>query len=535
MQNKWKIVVFLLILAGVNLLVQPLRFRLDLTDDKRYSLSEPTKTLLRSLDGPLEVQILLDGKMNPSFRNLRAATVRMVEEMSEYGDVRVVKAQHFDLPATVIHERAKDGQTVQTQLYPYAVVRYDGKSQVVPLLVNERGRSGEENINRSIEQLEFVFAETVSALKRPQKQWVAFLEGHGELAEENVVDVEMQLARYYQVNRGNLSGNEQELDANTVLIVADPQEPFSERDKYLLDQYVMRGGRVLWLLNGVRFSHDFLETEGATPVIPLDLNLQDLLFRYGVRVEPALVQDMQCLPIPVDVSEDASTPNFQPLPWTYAPLLLTSEVSPVTEGLGQVSATFCSPVSVVGEGDSIRKDVLLATSTRSALTGTPAEVDLSDLNPDVSKFAYRYIPVGVALEGKFPSLFAHQMVPEGLTDVQEKRSVSVPTRQIVIASGSVIRNEWQQDQPLPCGYDRYTQMQFANRDLIVNCLLYLAGDEELIPLRQRTFPLRLLNDQKARANRTLIQTLTILLPLVLLGLVAAIYIPLRKHKYQYSS
>jgi len=534
MSNKWNIVAVFLLLAGVNLLVQPLRFRLDLTDDKRYTLSEPTKELLARLDQPLEVEILLDGKMNSSFVRLREAAVRTVEEMGEYAEVKRLQADEYDLPATVIHERAKDGQTVQTRLYPYAVVRYGDNAQVVPLLINERGKSGEENINRSIERLEFAFAETVSALTRPDKQKIAFLEGHGELKEENVLDVEMQLANMFQVDRGTLTGEDGQLDDYTAVIIADPQEAFSEQDKYLLDQYIMRGGRVFWLLNGVRFSGDYLATEGKTPVIPLDLGLQDLLFRYGVRVEPALVQDMQCLPIPVDVSEDPSTPNFQPLPWTYAPLLLTSEVSPVTAGLGQLSASFCSPVSAVGGNDSIRKEVLMATSTRSALTATPAEVDLSDLNPDPKTFVYQYLPVGVALEGSFPSLFAHRMAPEGLTNLQPKRAASERTKQIVVGSGSVIRNELQQGQPLPCGFDRYTQMQFANRDFIVNCLLYLTDDEGLIQLRRKTLTLRLLNDAQARAHRTRIQALTTLLPLALLGLVAAIYIPLRKQKYAHS-
>ena len=522
----------MVLLVGVSPLVKPLLFRWDLTDDKRYSLSEPTKELLRSLDGPLEVEILLEGKkMNPSFKNLREATVRTVDKMGNYAKVKRLKASEYDLPATVIHERAKDGQTVQTRLYPYAVVRYDGKAQVVPLLVNERGKSGEENVNRSMERLEFAFAEAVSALKRPDKQKIAFLEGHGELPEENVVDVEMQLANMYQVDRGSLTGEDGMLDDYAAVIVADPQAPFSNADKYLIDQYVMRGGRVLWLLDGVRFSDDYLQTEGMTPAIPLDLGLQDLLFRYGVRVEPALVQDMQCLPIPVDVSEDPSTPNFQPLPWTYAPLLLTSEESVVSQGLGQVSAMFCSPVSAVGGSDEIRKEVLLTTSTHSALTTTPAKVDLSDLNPDAAAFRYQHVPVGVSLEGVFPSLFAHQMAPEGLTGLQDKRAQSEPTKQIVVGTGSVIRNEYQQGQPLPCGFDRYTQMQFANRDFIVNSVLYLTDEEALLPLRLKSLPLRLLNDKTARENRLTVQILTTVVPLLLLALVAAIYIPIRKHKY----
>ena len=531
-------------LAGLNLLVRPLRFRIDLTDDQRYSLSEPTKNLLRSLDEPLEVTLLLQGKMNASFLNLRDAATHLSDEMGVYGKVKTVlpkqdkaneQAERLKLTPVVIHERAKDGQTVQTRLYPYAVLRYGEKTRVVPLLVNERGRSGEENVNSSIEQLEFAFAEALSAMKRTETPKIAFLEGHGELEEEHVLDVEQQLANYFQVDRGALSGEDGQLDGYSAVVIADPEQPFSEADKYLLDQYVMRGGRVLWALNGVRFSGDYLAAEGMTPVVAQDLNLQDQLFRYGVRVEPALVQDMQCLPIPVDVSEDPAAPNFQPLPWTYAPLLLSSDASPVTAKLGQVSATFCSPVSAVGEDEAIRREVLLATSTHSALTATPAQVDLSDLNPDASKFTHRYLPVAVLTEGVFPSLFAHQMVPEGVHTTAEKRSSSEPTRQIIIGAGSVIRNEWQQGQPLPCGYDRYTQMQFSNRDFIVNSVLYLTDDEGLIPLRQKTMTLRLLNDQNARENRLTVQLLTTLLPLLLLGLVAVVYIPLRKHKYSYTT
>ena len=527
-----------MVLGVINLVVHPIIFRVDMTEEHRYSLSEQTKKMLYELEEPLEVAVLLDGPMNSSFLRLKTATVQILEELRVYGAVLEVKPEEEDyrgLTPTVIHERAKDGQTVQTRLFPYALLRYGENEAVVPLLVNEYGRSGEENINSSIELMEFRFAEAIHALQHKEPVRVVFLEGHGELPEENVLDIERQLASFFRVDRGTLTGTDTQLDGYAAVIIADPQKPFSEQDKYLLDQYVMRGGRILWLLNGVRFSGDYLAKEGMTPVVPLDLHLQDMLFRYGVRIEPALVQDMQCLPIPVDVSEDPASPNFQPLPWTYAPLLLTSVTSPVTAKLGQVSATFCSPVATVGNDEAIRKDVLLATSNHSAVTATPAKVDLGDLNPDIERFAYEYIPVGVLLDGRFPSLFAHQMVPKGVTATRDKQNVSKYSRQIVVGSGSVIRNELQQGQPLPCGYDRYTQMQFANRDFIVSCILYLTDDDNLIPLRQKDIKLRLLNDQTARENRMLIQILTTLLPLLLLGLVAAIYILSRKRKYNHTS
>lgn len=531
----------ILALVLINIPVQWLFFRVDLTDDKRYSLSVPTKQLLKELDHPVEVTVLLDGRLNASFMRLRNATTQMLDEFRIYGDVdyeiinpeedNTLKNQLQVLHPTVIHERANDGQTVQTTIYPFALIRYNGRTSVVPLLQNNQRLSGEENINRSVEQLEFAFAEAIATIRQTDVPRVAFLEGHGELQEENVMDIEQQLAVYFQVDRGSLDGTDGVLDDYKVVVIADPSIRFSEQDKYLLDQYLMRGGRILWAVNGVKFSGDYLEKEGFTPIIPLDLNLQDMLFRYGVRIEPALVQDMQCLPIPVDVSQDPANPNFQPLPWTYAPLLLTSGASPVTAGLGQVSATFCSPVSVVGEDESIRKDILLATSSHSALTGTPAEVDLGDLQQDAQKFAYQFVPIAIQLEGEFPSLFAHRMMPDSVRGNITKRATSCYTKQIVIGCGSVLRNETQQGQTLPCGFDRYTQMQFANRDFIINAILYLADDEGLINLRKKTVTMRLLNDRKARENRTQLQVLTILLPLLILALVAAVYLPLRKYKY----
>lgn len=532
------IIGLILALVLLNIPVQWLHVRFDLTEDHRYSLSAPTRALLGSLSEPVSVSILLDGPMNASFARLRSEAIQTVEEMSQYGSIRVLRsdteALKQGLTPTVIHERAKDGQTVQTRLYPYAVLRMADRQAVVPLLVNQRGLSGEENIQRSVEQLEFAFAQALSTIQRTEAPAIAFLEGHGELPEEQVVDVEQHLTPFFRVDRGSLSGADGELDGYSAVVIADPQTPFSERDKYLLDQYVMRGGRLLWLVNGVRFSDDYLASEGKTPIIPIDLSLQDLLFRYGVRIEPALLQDVQCLPVPVNVSQ-TSEPNFQPLPWTFSPLLLASDASPITARLGQVSAPFCSPISVVGTGDTtqtIQRHVLLTTSSRTAIQGAPAEVDLSELNPDMQRFAYHHVPVAVELTGSFPSLFAHQMLPEGVTQAQPKRTSSEPTRQIVVGAGSVIRNEWYRDQPLPCGFDRYTQMQFANRDFLINCLLSLAGDDTLIALRQKSMTLRLINDSKARADRTLIQLSTTLLPLMLLGLVALIYIPVRKHKYQ---
>lgn len=535
----WKGIVIVVALVGANLLVNRFVVRWDMTDDQRYSLAPTTQELLQSLDAPLNVTILLDGELNAGFQRLQRATVEMVEEMSAGIGNRVsgieyrVSAEEVPqgLAPTVIHERTHKGQTAQTTIYPYALLTYKGKTTVVELLRNNRGLSGEENLNHSIENLEFAFVEALHTLTREKVEKIAFLEGHGELSEREVYDLSQALSYYYQIDRGALGNETGVLDDYRAVIIADPQQPFSEEDKYILDQYLMQGGRILWVLNGVRFSDATLSQSGMTPVIPLELNLTDMLFRYGVRVNPALVQDLQCLPLPVDVSNDPQQPNWQPLPWTYAPLLLTSQASPITRNLMQVSATMASCIDFVGGEDGLHKTTLLATSSNSKITGTPAEVDLSMFEGTESEFKYAFIPVAASIEGVFSSLYAHLLPPESLQLHAPLRKQSEPTKQVVVAAGSTIRNDWQQGQPLPLGYDRYTQTQFGNRDFMVNAVLYLTDDTGWMNLRQKQITLRLLNDQRAREERITAQVISIIVPLLLLGIVGITVVLIRKKRY----
>ena len=535
----WKGIVVLVALVVINLLMSYIVCRWDMTDDKRYSISAPTKALLQDLDAPLTITLLLDGEMNAGFLRLQKATQEMVEELGVYaaGGYHLLGAPeqlttngYGNLEPTVVHERTHKGQTAQTIIYPYAIVQYHDRSQVVTLLKNQRGLSGEENLNHSIENLEFAFAEAIRSLTQDTIEKIAFLEGHGELEERDVYDLTQQLAKYYQIDRGTLGTVSGVLDNYKAVIIADPQMPFSETDKYILDQYIMQGGRILWVVNGVRFSDDYLASEGYTPIIALDLNINDMLFRYGVRINHALVQDLQCLPVPVDVSHDPNQPNWQPMPWTFAPLLLTSQVSPITRNVAQITATMASAIDIVGEDDGIRKEVLLATSSASRLTSAPAKVDLS-MGSDSEGFNQAFVPVAVSLEGVFPSIYAHLLPPEEVTLTTPLLRESKPTRQIVVAAGSTIRNDWQQGQPLPLGYDRYTQMQFGNRDFMVNAVLHLTDDQGWLQLRQKEFTLRLINDQRARQTRIVAQVISIVIPLALLAIVGGAMLILRRKRY----
>ena len=540
-----------------TLQVRPVRW--DMTDDKHYSLSDASKNLLRGTDTPIEVQLLLGGDLNAGFRRLKKATEETIEEMGVYGKLKIKNYElqsissdsltAMGLRPIVIHEREQNGKTAQTTVYPYALMTYKGKRAVVTLLKNTRGLSGEENLNASIEQLEFAFMEALQLLQQTETPRIAILEGHDEPDEAHTYDLMSALSKYFAVDRGQIDErplrsktkdrdevaqrpiNIHILDGYKAVLIIDPHRAFSEQEKFVIDQYIMRGGTVLWAVNGVQFSEKVLQSEGFTPIIALDLGLTEMFFKYGVRVNPSLVQDIQCLPIPVDVSNDPQQPNFQPVPWTYAPLLLTSQGSPITRNMGQVMSTFVSPIDAVGGEDGIEKRILLATSTASRVTATPGEVNLNDMNPDMNQFVYQYVPIAVSMEGEFASAFAHRMIPEGIQSDEAIRKQSAKTRQIVIGSGSILMNETQKGQVLPMGYDRYSGMQFSNRDFITNAVLWLTDSEGLIGLREKNVVLRLLNDKRAHEKRTEVQLISTISPVAILLLIAGIVYIIRRRKY----
>ncbi|MEE1095855.1 MAG: gliding motility-associated ABC transporter substrate-binding protein GldG [Paludibacteraceae bacterium] len=542
------IVIVLFVVGLLNLLAYLFVIRVDMTDDKHYSLSEASIELLRKTEASIDITLFLQGDLNAGFERLQRATKETIEEMSVHSDIHFSiedlqssyskeEAERMGMRPIVIHEREQDGKTAQTTIYPYALIQYNGKKAVVALLKNTRGLSGEENLNASIEQIEFAFMEALSLLLQTETPRIAIIEGHGEPDETHTYDLMTALSRYFQVDRGQISGIDSIVDVHILddyraILILAPQTPFSDQERFIIDQYLMRGGSILWAIDGIRLSEEVLQQEGFTPIIPLDLGLSEMFFRYGIRINPALVQDIQCLPIPVNVSSDPEQPNLQPMPWTYAPLLLTSQGSPITRNMGQVMSTFVSPIEAVGGEDGIEKRVLLATSTASCLTATPGKVDLNDMNPNIEQFKYQYIPIAVSLEGVFPSAYAHRMMPDGIASDEKIRKQSTPTRQIVIASGSIVINETQKGQILPMGYDRYSGMQFSNRDMIVNCLLWLTDSEGLINLREKDITLRLLNDKRAHDERLTVQLISTISPIAILALVGGVVMIIRKRKYQ---
>ena len=555
-QKKINIYIFLAI-AGLALLSVFFFFRIDLTSEKRYSISQPTKTLLKKANAPLEVSIYLDGDLNPGFTRLKNSTKNLLDEMSVYAaegiDMEFInpstaatqaerEQKYLELEAegmtpTAIYERDKEGKSIQKIVFPWVKMTYGNKTVVVNLLKNIRGLQGEENLNISIENLEFEITDGIRRLINSQVSKIAFIEGHGELNEAQTYDISKVLSRYFQIDRGTLATDATILAEYKAIIIAKPTQPFSESDKYIIDQYIMNGGKVLWLMDGVRVSMENLSTTGISPAIALDLNLDDLLFKYGIRIQPVLLQDVQCASVPVNIAPEGAQPQFEPTPWFFAPLLLTSSQHPISKNITEVRSEFVSTIEVVGENNNTKASLLLATSDNTHVFSTPASIDLSETHDtkDKNYFNMSYMPVSVLMEGEFESNFANRMRPKEITNAFPLLKKSLKTRQIFVADGDIIRNETNgiasDSTTLPLGFDRYMNQQFGNRDFIANAVLYLTDDEGWIDLRSRSLKLRLLNKQLVNNERLTIQLVSILTPLLLLAIFAVLYNILRKRKY----
>ena len=527
-------------------------WRIDLTSENRYTLSSQTKQLLREQTHPLSVTIYLDGDLNMGFLQLKKATADILREMDVYAahgiDVQYHNPSKADtqqqrqanyaalenkgLRSTVVHNRDAEGQMQQKIVFPWAVFAAHGDTIPVLLLKNLSGKSGDDNLNISIENLEYELTDAIRILSTREVQKVAFLEGHNELTEPYVYAITTQLARYYQVDRGVLGTDISLLDPYKVLIIAQPESAFSETDKFIIDQYIMQGGRVLWLVDGVA-------TNGEVGKVN-DVNLTDQLFTYGIRLLPTLLLDVQCALVPLQVDGQPGQSDFQPAPWYYSPLLMPSSGHAITRNLSPVKAQFASHIELVGmeQNKAIAKTVLLASSAHTALEKAPMQLSTAivNLSPQSPYFAYAYLPVAALFEGSFTSVYANRMPPVGME--MRGRSVqksSVPTKMIVVADGSIIANELRGFgdgyEPLPLGYDAYMNQQFGNDKFVLNAVNYLADDDGWMQLRNRQLTLRLLDKQKITTQRVFWQTLNMVLPLALLITFSVVFQLIRRKRY----
>lgn len=532
-------------------------FRIDLTSDKRHSVGEPSKNLMKTIKEPIQATVYLSGELNSGFLRLKNSTVGLLEELSTYSksDINIqfvnpseastdaVREQSYlaleqrEMIGTAVYEKDKEGKSIRKVVFPWVEFSYQGKSIPVNLLKNDPTLSGEENLNISIEHLEFELTDAIRRLTKTGIDKIAFLEGQGELNELETYDISKSLSRYFQIDRGEIGSDAAILNDYKTVIIAKPTEPFSEKDKFVLDQYLMNGGTLLWLVDGIKLSEELLAAKGSTPVVANDLNLNDMLFRYGVRINPVLVEDVQSTLMPVNIAREGESPSFEPMPWVFSPLLLTSSEHVATRNLPPIKASFASMIEQIGDNDAIKKTVILATSNNTHLRQTPDQISLA-FQPDLKDknyFNFSFVPVGIALEGTFQSVFANRMPPPEIQLDKRLLKSSKKTRQIIIADGDIIRNEIRSIgdsiKALPLGFDRYMNQQFGNKDLLVNSVLYLTDSDGWMNLRSKAIPMRLLNKSITAEQRTQWQVINLLLPLGILLIFGIIYRIQRKRKF----
>jgi ABC-2 type transport system permease protein len=557
-QHIVELLITLVIIFLLNFIGSSYYYRFDLTSEKRYTLSPATREILSDLNDILYIKVYLDGELPSGFLRMKTAIRELLDEFrwqspanirydfidpfeeTDPGIRRNITAQLYKsgLQPTNIQVKQKDGSTMQKIIFPGAIISYAGVDIAVNVLKNNPGVNHEVNLNNSIQALEYEFISMIRNLNSEKIEKVAFIEGHGELDELQTGDITKSLANFYQVDRGVIGGRYGSLDNYKAVIIARPLQRFNESDKFVIDQYIMNGGSVLWLLDVVRVSLDSL-LDGSTFAFYSPQNLDDQLFRYGVRINPDLVKDIQCHVIPVNKGLAGGSPQWSLSPWYYFPVISPSTDHPVTKSLNMVKIEFASSIDTVGEPGYIKKYILLATSPYTKRVQLPEMVSLreSDIAPDESEYNMANVPVGVLLEGSFESVFKNRAVPAGVSgDPAEIRISGAPTSMIVVSDGDIIRNEVISAPDGPViellGYDRYTSQVFGNGDFILNAINYMTDETGLITLRGREFKLRLLDRQKIRDEKLKWEIINLALPMILIILIGVAIDIYRKKVYR---
>jgi ABC-2 type transport system permease protein len=535
------------IVISVYTLSTFVHLRLDLTEDHRYTLSAPTHRVLSKLKNDVFIQVYLEGDMEIAFKRLRRSVREMLDEFCVASGKRIdyefinpaggkdVKARNNQYQA--LQARDKEGGTTQKIVFPGMIVNYNGIEVPVNFLTNNTSLSPEQNLLHSMEGLEYEMIQTISTLCSDTVYKVAFTEGHGEIPEIETADLTLSLAKFFTIDRGVIGGKQGILKNYSAIVIAGPETAFDEKDKLVIDQYIMNGGRVLWLFEEVKVNEDSLNF-GETVGLYRPLNFEDQLFKYGARVNPAVVQDLDCMLLPFKVAAGTSQQQIVPMPWIYYPLLNPSSASPVTRNLNKILGKFVNYIDTVNQNPDIKKKILLTTSIQARVVRPPLLISLKDVDspPGKDLFNMSNLPVAVQLEGRFQSAFRNRMVSD-LSDDKNFRLTeeSKPTRMIIIADGDIIRNDvsrvGSEPTPLPLGQDRYTKMTFGNKDFLINCLNWLVDDNGIMQLRSRELKMRLLSKPEIRQYRLPIQLVNTVLPVVLVIIASFIFNFLRKRKY----
>ncbi|HXB41406.1 MAG TPA: gliding motility-associated ABC transporter substrate-binding protein GldG [Bacteroidia bacterium] len=549
-----QLVITFVILLLLNYVGSYYFLRFDLTSEKRYTLSEETVDMLKNLDDNIYLKVYLSGDFNSDFTRLRNEAKEMLDEFRVYAkkgldyefiniyepkfekDIVNIQRQLYEKGINPIELKSKTekGQNRQV-VFPGAIVYYKGKEDVWQIYDQPVGVAQNQAVNNSVEGLEYGLSNAIRKLQRLIRPRVAFIRGHHELDTNQTKDIYRSLSEYYDVDYIRIKGRLRSLKPYSAIILAWPDTVVGERDKFLIDQFIMNGGKVLWCLEPVYTNTDSLSLKGYTLGLDNNINLNDMLFSYGVRVNPELVQDMQCGAIPVNRGFKGGQADIQLFPWIYKPLVLPTTMHPIVKNLDLIRFDFAGTIDTV-KAEGVKKTILLASSKYSRAQAVPARIALAMVSNQLNekKFKDGNKPLAVLLEGRFTSAYENRINDTISRDsVIAFKNKSVPTSMIVISDGDIIKNgfNYQTMAISELGYDRYMKQTFANKTFLLNCMNYLIDGPKLMSIRTREVKLRLLDRKKTDENPMKWKMYNVLFPLVIVAVSGYILAIIRRKKF----
>lgn len=551
LKNVLFIILFLLVLNGIG---SQFFHRFDLTKDKRYTLSLTSLNIVKQVTEPLSIKIYMQGDLPAEFKRLQQETKQLLEEFQAYNSNIVfefvnpleneedsmnnVKALYLK-GLTPINITVDDkGKQSQAMVFPWATAVYNNKEVNIPLLKNRMGASTTDKVIGSVQHLEYSIADALNKITKDKQKKIAVVKGNGELQDIRMAKFLLQIRESYHIGPFTLdsvakspTATLEALEKYDLAIIAKPTENFTDSEKQVLDQFIINGGKTLWLLDQVAVEMDSLyNNSGATLAFPRDLNLNDLFFKYGIRINPDIVKDEQGSPIKLASGEQGSATQYQDFNWKFAPLVYPESTHPIVKNLGGVKFDFANPIDTLKNG--IKKTVLLKSSQYSKKIGTPSEVNLNIVAEETSPNHYintGNIPLAVLLEGSFHSMFENRVLSFEQKNFNAK---GMENKMIVISDGDLIKNQLDKNfEPVELGYDQRSGNLYDNKDFLLNCVNYLLDDTGLINIRSKDLDLPLLDKEKVYQNYTQTQLLTIGLPILILILFGGLFTFLRRRKY----
>ena len=547
MSKKLKHIVLLIIgLLLTNYIGQSVYKRFDLTKDQRYTLSNVTKSILENIDKQLIIRVYLEGDFPSEFKRLQIETRQFLEELNaENSNIRIqfinpdsqrerlVKAGMIPSQLTV----EEDGKLSNAIIFPWAEIDYNKKTTIVSLLPNGVVQSQEEQLQTAIENLEFSFTNAVNSILQKKQKKIAILSGNGELEDIRLYSFLSEVSKKHRLAKFTLDSVEktsfkslQDLQKFDLAVIAKPTEAFTEKEKLVLDQFIMNGGKTLWMLENVQADTDSLYNNGQMLAYPRELNLTDFFFSYGVRINSTLIQDLYASKIPLATGNVGNQPQFQNLSWFYHPLINGNPNHPISKNTAPIRLRFANQIDTLQ--NDIKKTPLLVSSSLTRKIGTPTIIELQSIanEPKQEEYNSDYQLFSVLLEGEFTSMYANRIKPFDTNNFDTK---SISNKMIIVSDGDIGKNQIQKGQPFDLAVDKWTGEQFGNKEFLLNAVDYLLDDTGLIELRNKTLQINLLDKQKAYKERTYWQFINILLPLLLLFGFGFGFSYLRKRKYSY--